>query len=71
MFGLDPLTIVIIASIMIFYCAYMIGRNEQKKRTELAIEETIMYMVKNDFVKYQRDATGEIELFRIDENPEN
>jgi hypothetical protein len=71
LFGLDPLTIVAITSITIFYCAYMIGRNEQRKRTELAIEETIMYMVKNNFVKYQRDVTGEIELFRIDENPEN
>ena len=70
MFGLDPLLSTAVLSSIIFYCAYHIGRNDQKKRTELAIEETIMYMVKNDFVKYQKDADGEIELFKIYENPE-
>ena len=69
MFGIDPLLLTFFLSSIIFYCAYHIGRNHQKKRTEIAIEETIMYMIKNDFVKYQRDATGEIELFKVYENP--
>ena len=49
-------------------CAYMIGKQTQYMSRDEVIESTIMYMVENNLVKWQRDAKGEIELLEIDES---
>jgi hypothetical protein len=67
MLGIDPFIISMIAFAVTFYCAYEIGRGERKKDIEDAIENTILYMVHNNFVKFTRDEDGEIEIHSIDD----
>lgn len=69
MLGIDPIFIVLISMAITFYCAYEIGKGERRRDINEVIENTILYMVHNDFVKWSRDKDGEIELHKIYEEP--
>ena len=69
MLGIDPLIVALVAFAVTFYCAYQIGIGDRKRNMEDVIENTILYMVHNDFVKWSRDEDGEIELHKIYEEP--
>jgi hypothetical protein len=47
--------------------AFMIGKSITQNNQDLIIERTIMYLVDNNLVRWQKDENGEIELLRLDE----
>jgi len=47
--------------------AFMIGKSITQNSQDLIIERTIMYLVDNNLVRWQKDENGEIELLRLDE----
>lgn len=48
-------------------CAFMMGKSWSNRKTEDIIENTISYMVENNFVRYTRNEKGEIDLIPLDE----
>ena len=47
-------------------CAFMIGRNVGQGNKDEVIENTIIYLVENGFVKSKK-VDGELELMKLDE----
>lgn len=66
---IDPFFLAMISMAITFFCAYQIGKGDRRRDMDEAIENTIIYMVQNDFVKWSRDKDGEIELHKIYEEP--
>lgn len=66
---IDPFILSMIAMGITFYCAYQLGKGDRRRDIEDVIENTILYMVHNDFVKWTRDKDGEIELHKVYEEP--
>ena len=44
-----------------------IGRRTSHERIEMAIENTIDTLIENNFVKWKRNADGDVELIKLDE----
>ena len=44
-----------------------VGRKLSDERVELAIENTVDMLMKNNFVKWKRNDDGDIELIKLDE----
>jgi len=49
------------------FCAGMIGYSYAKNRNEAIINETIVYLIENNFVK-AKDVDGEWEIIPLDQN---
>lgn len=47
-------------------CAFMIGRHSIRN-TEQVIEDTILYLIHNNYVKAHKTAEGEWDLIPLDE----
>ena len=48
-------------------CCFMIGKELQNQSKDEVIELTIMYLVNNNLVRWQKDENGEIELLELDD----
>lgn len=66
MFAIPTMTVLIASTIawlsLIFF--YRMGRNIAQ---EEAIENTILYLTKEGYVKYTKDENGEIELHKLED----
>lgn len=47
--------------------AYMIGRAISRHKNDEVINSTILYLVDNNFVRWEKDENGEIELLPLDD----
>lgn len=63
---IDPVTIQWILLAAASGCAFMIGIIWSDNRKDEIIENTIIYLLENNFVKGKK-VDGEIELLRLDE----
>lgn len=50
------------------FCAFMIGKLITEKKLEDQIEDTIDFLIENNFVKARKNLSGEWELETLDEN---
>lgn len=60
---MDPLFFILAAS----GCAFMIGRAWSKMSREFIVENTILYMIQNGYIRAKKDENGEWEILE----PEN
>jgi len=67
MFGIDPEIILAIGLFGVFYCSYSIGRNHSKQKDDQLIEQTMLYLCHEGYLKHRRDRDGEIELIKLNE----
>lgn len=67
MFILDPLFLTVLVAGGIFIISYLLGKDSGNRTTEKVIQETIVYLCNEGFVRYQRDKNGEIEILKIEE----
>lgn len=65
-FLLDPLTLTILVAGGIFAVSYLLGKAAGQGDRDDTIEQTIMYLIRNKYVKAKRDEYGEWELYRYD-----
>lgn len=61
----DPLTMTLLVSGGIFFCAFMIGRGSVLSSRDEIIESTIDYLAANGYVKTVVNENGEIELVKL------
>ena len=67
MFGIDPTVIQWLCIAGVSVCAFMIGRAYQDRSNETIIEDTIVYLIENNFLR-ARKKDGEYEIIALDEN---
>lgn len=48
------------------FCAFMIGRNSVRP-TEMVIEDTILYLIHNGFLRARKSEKGEWDIIPLDE----
>lgn len=49
------------------FCAFMIGKLLGEQKLENQIEDTIVYLIENNFVHAERNLDGEWEIKQLDE----
>jgi|TARA_Y100000389_G_scaffold39832_1_gene34301 hypothetical protein len=49
-------------------CTFMIGYLWSNKKQEETVENTIVYLCDNGFIKHRTDENGETEILRLDED---
>lgn len=62
---LDPQTIGWILIGAASFCAFMIGQLWGSRKVDQTINNTILWLAENDFVKTRTDENGEIELIPL------
>lgn len=63
---LDPLTIQWLCFAGIALCAFMIGLNWARHKNEMLINETIMYLIHNNYIR-AKQVDGEWEILELDQ----
>ena len=66
-FFTDPLFRTVFVGGGIFLVSYMLGKSAGEGDRDLTIENTILYLINERYVKAKRDRSGEWELIKIDE----
>lgn len=67
----DPLFLTIIVAGGIFAVSYMLGKMAGEGDRDQVIENTILYLIKERYVRAKRDNKGEWELLKFDEEFDN
>jgi hypothetical protein len=63
---IDPGFIAAGAALICAACGYGIGRNALNATNEKAIEETIVYLCENGYVKHRELEDGEVEIIPLE-----
>ena len=63
---IDPIIITWLLLAAACACAFMIGKTYSHNSTEDIIENTILWMIKNNFVRAHKNTDGEWELEDLD-----
>jgi hypothetical protein len=63
---IDPGLIAVGAGLLCAVCGYGIGSNALSRNNERAIEDTIIYLCENGYVKHRELADGEVEIIPLD-----
>lgn len=64
---LDPIIIQWLCLAGISVCAFMVGYNYGKNKDETVINDTIVYLIQNDYLRAKK-VDGEWEIMALDEN---
>ena len=64
---LDPIIIQWLCLAGISVCAFMVGYNYSRNKDETVINDTIVYLIQNNFVRAKK-VDGEWEIMALDEN---
>lgn len=67
MFGLDPLSSTLLVAGGIFLVSYNLGKQASRKTSDEMIEQTIIYLCDEGYIKHERSRDGEIEIFKIED----
>lgn len=63
---IDPVLLNWLLILSASFCAFMVGKEWSKKSQENVIEDTIVYLIENNFIK-ARKTNGEWEILDLDE----
>lgn len=66
-FFTDPLFLTVLIGGGIFAVSYALGKSAGEGARDQTIENTILYLINERYVKAKRDQTGEWELLKFDE----
>jgi hypothetical protein len=64
---IDPVMVSWLIIVGASFCTFMVGKEWSKKDQEVIIEDTIMYLIENNFIKAKRN-NGEWEIMDLDDH---